>query len=67
MCGNIFSKKKTFQINPECVSMYTYHFLKEEAVAVTSRARPDIARSAAAFAISVREQCHLSQVNLSCN
>ncbi|KAK0142031.1 PiggyBac transposable element-derived protein 4 [Merluccius polli] len=33
----------------------------EEAVAVTSRTRPDIARSAAAFAISVREQCHLSQ------
>uniref|UniRef100_A0AAV2IZ62 Uncharacterized protein n=1 Tax=Knipowitschia caucasica TaxID=637954 RepID=A0AAV2IZ62_KNICA len=33
----------------------------EQAVAVTSRARPDIARSAAAFAISVREQCHLSQ------
>uniref|UniRef100_A0AAV2LVB7 Uncharacterized protein n=1 Tax=Knipowitschia caucasica TaxID=637954 RepID=A0AAV2LVB7_KNICA len=33
----------------------------ESAVAVTSRARPDIARSAAAFAISVREQCHLSQ------
>ncbi|KAF1394342.1 hypothetical protein PFLUV_G00025530 [Perca fluviatilis] len=33
----------------------------EEAVAVTSITRPDIARSAAAFTISVREQCHLSQ------
>lgn len=67
MWKHFLKKKNTFQINPECVSMYTYHFLKEEAVAVTSRARPDIARSAAAFAISVREQCHLSQVNLSCN
>ncbi|KAL2102281.1 hypothetical protein ACEWY4_001449 [Coilia grayii] len=31
------------------------------AVIPTSVTRPDIARSAAAFAISVREQCHLSQ------
>ena len=43
----------------------TTHFIKEEAVAVTSRTRPDISRSAAAFAISVREQCHLSQVHSS--
>ncbi|KAL7377556.1 hypothetical protein ABVT39_001233 [Epinephelus coioides] len=33
----------------------------EEAVAVTSTTRTDVARSAGAFAISVREQCHLSQ------
>ncbi|XP_059909523.1 uncharacterized protein LOC132459156 [Gadus macrocephalus] len=32
-----------------------------EAAAPTSVTGPDIARSAAAFAISVREQCHLSQ------
>ena len=45
--------------------VFLLYYLKEEAVAVTSTARPDTARSASAFAISVREQCHLSQVSWS--
>jgi len=53
----------SFTHKPHCVKCM-HCFLKEDAVAGTSRAGPDLARSAAAFAISIREQGHLSQVNL---
>ncbi|XP_052000921.1 uncharacterized protein LOC127656578 [Xyrauchen texanus] len=55
----------TVEISPDASRIETQQPdgspVPEEAISVTSTARPDIGRSAAAFAISVREQCHLSQ------